>query len=129
MNTNTPPDQTHSLAQAAKQLSGADNGARPTTGSRPRPLGQQAVSNRVSELRAGRQLSPPQLAMLRVTARLIVHLENASNRLYREGELTVDGEPKVLLARVQDLARQIKGNLEAIFGDDASGDLSRLIDR
>ena len=122
MDTNTTPDQTENLVDAPQQSSAPDNGRRPTTRSRPRPLGQQAVSNRVRELRTGRELSPPQLAMLRVTARLMIHLENASNRLYREGELTIENEPKQLLGRVQDLAKQIKVNLEDIFGDDATGD-------
>ena len=120
--------QTDSLLNAPQPGAEASNGAASTAGSHPRPLGQQAVTNLVIKMDKAKKLSPHKREMLLVTARLIIHLKNASNRLYREGELTAEGEPKQLLARVQDLARQIKGNLEDIFGDDAGDDpISRLL--
>ncbi len=50
-------------------------------------------------------------ALLGVTARLLVHFENASDRLYRDGELTADGEVRALVPRVLDLARLVRENL------------------
>ncbi len=128
----TDTHETGSLVQnAPQQPSGAGNGIRQAPGSAVTGLPPlpDRVRRRAVPLISGRELSPQQLAMVAVTARLIVHLERLSDRLMRDGEATREGEPKLLLGRVQDLARQIKTNLEAIFGDDAGGDLSSLLGR
>ena len=123
-------DQTHDLVQdGAQQGSGAGNGAlaAPRSSSRLRKLGPRAARARATELQAGRDLPPEKLRMLKVTSRLLIHLENVSNRLYRDGELTAGGDPRVLLRTVQDLARQVKANLEDIFGDDPGDPAERVI--
>ena len=85
------------------------------------------VRRRAVLLIGDRQLAPQQLAMIAVTARLIVHLERVSDRLMRDGELTREGEPKVLLGRVQDLSKQISRQLEDIFGSEPSDPIADVV--
>ena len=71
--------------------------------------------------------------LLRITGRLIVHAENLSNGLYHSGELKQgdDGEPKLALAKLVDLQREVRINLVAVYGaDGADGDdpLAKLLE-
>ena len=90
---------------------------------RRRPRGPRAASNRALRLRRGLgDLPPHKEALVAVTARLIIHLENASDRLYREGELAMDGTPKALLTRVMELARQVRDNIAYLADGVDAGD-------
>jgi hypothetical protein len=51
-----------------------------------------------------------------VTARLLVLFENATDRVYGEGELRADGEPKALMARVLELGRMVRENIAYLDG-------------
>ena len=105
------------------QLGGLDGSQRlptPTNGAgrapksafRRKPRGPRAAANRALRLRRGLgELPAHKESLLNVTARLLVHFENASDRLYREGELTKDGEVRALLPRILDLAREVRANL------------------
>ena len=86
---------------------------------RPRRLGARAAANRAVGLRKGKgDLSPDKLAMLALTGRLIVHFENASNRVYHDGSLTAEGEVRTLLARtLPDLFDRIDRGLRYVFHD------------
>ncbi|MEX0801325.1 MAG: hypothetical protein WD379_08920 [Dehalococcoidia bacterium] len=64
--------------------------------------------------------------MLRVVARKMVHAENLSNALFYEGELRQDGEPKMALAKLHDLTKEVRADLAFIFEgetDDPFADL------
>ncbi len=120
------PDQAQDAAQPLLDApNGSQDGARSEiTGLPPLP---NRVRRRAVLLIGGRELAPEQYAMVAVTAYLIVHLERVSARLLRDGELRQDGEPKATLARVQDLAKQIAGQLADIFGGDAGDPAAKVI--
>ena len=98
---------------------------------KPRRLGLRAASNRALRLRQGAASLPPhKLALLDITGRLLIHFENASNRLYADTEITVEGEPRLLLSRLLELGREIRTNLAAVFDDGSLADdpLAKLMD-
>ena len=68
---------------------------------------------------AGAPAHKVQLA--RITGRLLVHFENASNRLMFEGELTKDGDVRALVPRVESLARLAGDNLDKLAVGGGSG--------
>lgn len=86
----------------------------------PRRGGSRAAQNRARTLRNGKDFPPHKDQLLAITARLIVHFENVSNRLYADTETMAEGEPRQLLSRAIDLSRQVAENLARIFpqGDD-----------
>lgn len=58
--------------------------------------------------------------MLGLVARLMVHFENASNRVFCEGELTQEGQPRALLAKTMpELFDKITEGLRYALHDDA----------
>jgi len=65
-------------------------------------------------------LPPWRAAVLASTARLLCHAENVSNRLFSDGEFRADGEPKLALAKLMELDRQVGDNLRYLFGDDGA---------
>lgn len=94
-------------------------GRRAESNAQPRRLGMRAALNRAKALRKGKDLPPDKEAMLGLTARLMVHYANVSNRLYASGELTQDGEVRVLLAKtLPDLFDRIEHGLRYCFPDD-----------
>ena len=80
-------------------------------------------------LRAGRDLPPHQIILLDLTARLAVHAQNLSLKLFRDDEVRQDGETKQAVARLSELVKQVGDNLHSIFGDDddAGDDPRRLL--
>lgn len=79
--------------------------------------------NRAREwLTAGSSLTPHERSLVRATARLAVHLENLSNRLFHTGELTADGQPREALRMLLDYDQRIHQNLASLFDHDGDGD-------
>ena len=79
--------------------------------------------NRAREwLAAGSSLTPHERSLVRATARLAVHLENLSNRLFHTGELTADGHPREALRMLLDYDQRIHQNLASLFGEDGDAD-------
>lgn len=102
-----------------------DNGAGPSAQSHPQPrrLGIQAANNRATAWRkAHSALSADQDALLGISARLLIHAINLSNRLYVEGELRQDGEPKAAMKTLLDYHERVTESLQLIFYDDDVGD-------
>ena len=94
-------------------------GRRAESNAQPRRLGMRAALNRARTLREGKDLPPEKEAVLALTARLLVHFENASNRLYHDGELTQEGEVRVLLSRtLPDLFDRVSEGLRYAFSAD-----------
>ena len=92
--------QLSALTTAGKPSSPQNNTRSGTEGDiQPRRLGTRAALNRARRLRNGQDLPPHKEVMLGLTTRLLVHFENASNRLYASGELTQQGDVKVLLGK------------------------------
>ena len=60
--------------------------------------------------------------MLGISARLLIHAINLSNRLYVEGELRQDGEPKAAMKTLLDYHERVTESLQMIFYDDDVGD-------
>jgi len=87
----------------------------------PRRLKSRAAASRARALRKGAgDLPPHKEAMLAVTARLLVLYENATNRAYHDGELTQDGDVRVLVDRtIPALFDRIAEGLRYVFGDGA----------
>lgn len=85
----------------------------------PRRLGARAAANRALALRAGlKDPSPDKEAMLAVLGRLLVLYENATGKLFAEGEETQAGEPRVLLSKtLPDLFDRIDRGLRYVFHD------------
>ena len=92
-------------------------------GPRLRRKGARAATRRANKLRAGRSLTEANELLLRATCRLSCHLDNVSDSLFREGELTPEGEPRIALREtLPDLFDRIRTGLQYVFGDGA-GDL------
>ncbi len=94
----------------------------------PRRLGLRSASNRAKEWAAGADHLPAhKLALLDVSARLLIHLLNISNRLYYLGELRQDGEPRATIKTMLDLNEKVVAGLASAFpegrsnGDDPLG--------
>ena len=124
------PDQIGGMVEnGPQQGSGRGNGAQHVAGSGVTGLPPlpKRVRARALLVLDGRQLPHERMMQLAVTARLIVHLENASSRLYATGELTRDGDPKVLLRTVADLSKQISRHLADIFGSEPSDPAAKVI--
>ena len=102
----------------------------PETGSalvsKKRPEGLPPLPRRARDralLMLGEQTLPGhKLVLLANVSRLQCRFEDADARLRNLGPVKGDEEPRQLVARVQDLARQIEGTVKAIFGDDAGDD-------
>jgi len=137
---NPKPDVDDQRTVNPQPPSASENGAgllieppareQPRRRERNRPKGEKAARARAYALLEplGGQNAPSHKRILAyTTGRLIVHFENASNRLMREGELTKDGEPKALLLRVEALAKLIRENIALLAGDDSSDPLSSLL--
>ncbi len=126
MSSRQPPPQPPADVPPA-----AENGSGPAAGSRTqrRRLGPRAALNRARTLRNSKELTPAQDALLRVTGRLLVHLENLSGRLYELGELRADDEPRAALAKLLDLEATISRNLKTLglLEDSADDPLSALM--
>ena len=66
--------------------------------------------------------------MLTLTARLLCHALNISNRLFSEGEINGDGDVKQSLKTLLELDDRIHHNLSALLGEDGDGgDLLSLV--
>ena len=89
---------------------------------RPRMLGQGAAARRCGEMEAGQNLPAHKRHLLRMTARLLVHFENASNLVFWGSEVTQEDKPRELLTKALDLQREIRTNLTYIFDDAAAAD-------
>jgi hypothetical protein len=77
----------------------------------------------MNRLRDGRALRPERELLLCATTRLSCHFDNVSNALFRDGELTEDGEVRIALREtLGDLFDRIQSGLQSVFGDGA-GDL------
>jgi len=81
--------------------------------------GIEAAKNRARALRKDLPtLSADRELMLSVVARLIVIYENATLRVFRDGEVTEAGDVRVLLSRtVPDLYDRIERGMRYVFGD------------
>jgi hypothetical protein len=87
----------------------------------PRRKGSRSAKNLARRLQDGRQLTPEAQALLELTCRLHCHASNISSRLYREGELTAEGEPRAILRVLVALSAEVRANLGRIFDEaDAS---------
>ena len=92
-------------------------------GPQPRRRGPKAATARANRLRDGRPLALEREAVLRLTCRLLVHADNISDNLFRQGELTPEGEPRIALREtLPDLFDRVRTGLQSVFGDGA-GDL------
>jgi hypothetical protein len=90
-------------------------------GPRPRRRGPKAATRRANRLRDGRSLTPERELLLRATCRLSCHLDNVSDALFRQGELTPEGEPlEALSSTIGALFDRVRGGLSDVFGDGAS---------
>ena len=84
----------------------------------PRRLGTGAAARRASDLRNGEKLSPDKERMLALVGRLIVMFENGTNRAYHDGEVTQEGDVKVLVDRtIPAYFDRITEGLRYVFGD------------
>ncbi|MGB2693764.1 MAG: hypothetical protein WBD55_01105 [Dehalococcoidia bacterium] len=99
-------------AHTGRAASTAGKGAKPQ---RKRTLGARAAYTRYGALKAEQGLSPHRDMVLRMAARLHVLFLNATGRLFREGEVRQDGEPKALLRQAALLAEQVQAHLEYVF--------------
>ena len=98
---------------------GAERPAQPNAQFRRR--GPRAAANRALRLMDGQGALPPwRAALLASTARLLCHLENVSNSLFAQGEFRQDGEPKLALAKLMELDKQVSESLRYLFGDDGA---------
>lgn len=102
------------------------DGSRSSAGKSRRRRGARAASSRYDKMAAGQNLRGHKEQLLRMTGRLICHFENASDRLFDEGELTTEGEPKQVLSRLLDLNRQVVDNLAVIFDGEADDPFTAL---
>ena len=94
----------------------------------PRRLGSGAAARRASDLRNGEKLPPNKERMLAIVGRLIVVFENATNRAYHDGELTKEGEVRVLVDRtIPTYFDRITEGLRYVFSDDAEDVFGRRV--
>ncbi len=116
---------------AIEPPTGSEDGSRRGAGRRtqPRRLGSRAAANRALSLLNGKEMPPAKMALLKITGRLLVHFENISNKLYELGEVKGDDEPRALGARMLELERAIKENLQTLglLEDAANDPLSALM--
>ena len=121
MTTGRPKLKTESSSAGPKTPeSGSD--LEPQPHPRTRRLGIQAANNRATAWRkAHPPLSADQDALLGISARLLIHAINLSNRLYVEGELRQDGEPKAAMKTLLDYHERVTESLQMIFYDDDGG--------
>jgi hypothetical protein len=83
----------------------------------PRRVGVRSALNRARRLRTGLgSITPAQEALVLILARLWCHLDNCSGRLFVDGELREDGEPKAAMARLLELSTEIRRLYAAVFG-------------
>lgn len=86
---------------------------------KPRMKSQRAAANRYRALRDG-QLSPARDAVLLLTAKLLVHGENLSARLFHLGELRADDEPRAALKELRELSGLVLSNLKYVYPADGA---------
>jgi len=117
------------LAAVSGAHDATSSGAETAGGAEQRRKGPRAARRLAAKLRAGRDLSPDKLLLLDLTARMAVHAQNLSLRLFRDGETRLDGESKAAIAKLLELERAVRDGLRSIFGDDAGDDdpLSALL--
>jgi len=94
----------------------------------PRRLGARSAANRARLLAKGQDLPAHKLAIVDVTARLLVHSMNISNQLYVLGEMESDEAPRALLRELRELSGLVLGNMKYVFGQDG-GDQDTLLRR
>ena len=94
-----------------------------------RSLGARAATNIYMEMAEGYNLPAWKQSLLRMTCRKMIHYKNASNRIFHEGEVRQDGEPRQLLSKLVELGKEIRADLAVIFEGTVGPDdpLARLL--